>query len=411
METTSISNFNFSPSQIRFWERGILWMLLVVAVMGALLRFLFVAEGFEISYQNLLHAHSHLAMMGWAYPLVAGALVFLTIQTSRQRLYKRLFVINLAAMVGMVPAFLYQGYGFYSIGFCTVHLITVYFFAIAYFRDLKSQSASLSKTLLQLSIGVLLLSTIGLWALGPVSAVFGKTHFLYYFSIQFFLHFQFNGWFTLAALGLILKLFGKSSQQNWIAWLLAVGVVLTCGMGVSHLINAPWFIVLNLTGSLIQLIAIGGIFYQNRFWINISNEAAFLGLLLRIGAFCLLAKVVLQVLAWLPFFPYNPLLIREFAVAFIHLTMLGWVSLSIIGVLMKTEVISVQRIAQKGWTLFAFSFASVEIILFGHRLLQAFYLPYHQLLFIATMGLPVAIFLLIWEVSGPSVLKTINELK
>ncbi|MEQ9209304.1 MAG: hypothetical protein RLN96_05605, partial [Pseudomonadales bacterium] len=47
------------------------------------------------------------------------------------------------------------------------------------------------------------ISNLAPFALGPVSATQGKTD-LYYSLIYFYLHFQYNGWFTFVLLGLLL---------------------------------------------------------------------------------------------------------------------------------------------------------------------------------------------------------------
>ncbi len=49
---------------------------------------------------------------------------------------------------------------------------------------------------------MMVLSTLGVWSMAPLLANGLSGTEWYYWSIQFFLHFQFNGWFWFAALAL-----------------------------------------------------------------------------------------------------------------------------------------------------------------------------------------------------------------
>ena len=51
----------------RIWLVVALLNFLMAAGMGALLRMAFVVEIPWVKYQYLLHAHSHVAMLGWIY--------------------------------------------------------------------------------------------------------------------------------------------------------------------------------------------------------------------------------------------------------------------------------------------------------------------------------------------------------
>jgi len=391
----------------KVWMQGVLWVFLIVSLLGVLLRYQFVSDPLPFDYQNLLHAHSHLAMMGWAYQLVAGALVFLTLWPVAQKkpVYKHLFVANMIAVAGMVPAFIYQGYGAWSIGFCTIHLITVYVFAWHYLKDMRSAVSGSSAQLIRWSIYWLLISTIGVWAIGPVSVLLGKAHPLYHMSIQFFLHFQFNGWFTYAALGLLVhQLLSEGCEvSDWKlpVRILNLSIALTYFLSILQQVDSVLFIQLNAFGSLLQLVAVLVILlpFFNSF--QPERKISWIHVLLVVGVSCLVLKVLLQAVASLPFIGGDAFALRDNIVAFIHLTMLGGVTLTVVAILLKNQLLPSNILSQWGWQVFLTGFVAMEMMLFGHQLFIQYVDGgiYYPLLLGFTTLLPTGIFLLVTDAS------------
>jgi hypothetical protein len=78
--------------------------------------------GLAIDYRNLLHAHTHLALLGWvgnAFFALAGALFLDFKNTSAPR---RIFIVLQVALLGMLGTFPWTGYAAPSIAFSTLHL-------------------------------------------------------------------------------------------------------------------------------------------------------------------------------------------------------------------------------------------------------------------------------------------------
>ena len=48
----------------------------------------------------------------------------------------------------------------------------------------------------------MLLSTLAIWSIPPIMIKMGAGSPIYQAAVQFYLHFQFNGWFIFAVLGL-----------------------------------------------------------------------------------------------------------------------------------------------------------------------------------------------------------------
>ena len=63
--------------QQQLWIKVVLINFFMAAIIGALLRLAFVVEMPFMNYSNALHAHSHVAMMGWLFGALYILLSFL----------------------------------------------------------------------------------------------------------------------------------------------------------------------------------------------------------------------------------------------------------------------------------------------------------------------------------------------
>src|SRR5690606_21113713 len=142
-------------------------------------------------------------MLGWIYQ----ALFALLLHTfgSTDRFYNRLFWVTQLAVIGMLVSFPIQGYGSVSIPFSTLHILCSYVFVVRFWRRLRSENRIATK-FLRTALIFLVVSTIGLWSMGPLMALGMRGTALYYMSVQFYLHFQFNGWFLFTVIGLFFHL-------------------------------------------------------------------------------------------------------------------------------------------------------------------------------------------------------------
>lgn len=78
---------------LRSWFLISLFNLLIAVSIGALLRFAFVEEVSWLIFKNFLHAHSHVAMLGWVYLALFTLFLksFLTADQQNNKHYKWLF--------------------------------------------------------------------------------------------------------------------------------------------------------------------------------------------------------------------------------------------------------------------------------------------------------------------------------
>ena len=395
------SRTTFSARFVRRWMGIAVFFFWLASIFGTLMRYYFVAEIPFVEYRHLLHAHSHVALLGWAYLLVSGSLLFLLLQHSRWRHeYHYLFGLNVLAAAGMAVFFLYQGYGVYSITFSAIHLLSVYVFAYCFLRDLAAQPAGAHIRFIRWSIYWLLVSSLGLWAIAPVSALLGKLHPLYYASIQFFLHFQFNGWLTYAVLGLWFYHLRQRRKTVTIPttgfWLLQASLLFTYALSVTWSTPLSIIFYLNTLGVLLQAVAfflilrpvfaVANPFRQPTHWTD---------WLLLFGILCLLIKVVVQTAVALPAVATISYTIRNYVIGFIHLITLGAITLTGVSLLLKHHLLPTHATARAGWTLLLVAFLLSELILFGQGTLlwlrQGFVTYYYEILFGVTVLFPMAL--------------------
>ncbi len=168
--------------------------------MGLVLRYVAIGN-VDVNFRFLTHAHSHVAMLGWVYLMLYTFLLHYFVPEQKP-IYQKLFWITEIAVIGMMLSFPFQGYAAISIIFSTLHILCSYYFVYLIWNDHKKTSIS-STWLLRASLLFMLLSTLGVWCLGPAVGLMGKASAFYQIAIQFFLHFQFNGWYLLAIFALL----------------------------------------------------------------------------------------------------------------------------------------------------------------------------------------------------------------
>ena len=192
---------------------SLIWFIIAVAL-AALLRSVFAYNlGSWFNYQNMLHTHSHLAFLGWVF----NTLYYLLLKQYNlldKKKYSHLFILLNLSVVGMLFTFPFTGYALWSIIFSTLHIILSYVFGFMLWRDTKGVNA-LHRKFAMAAVFFMILSSIGPFALGPIIAQGMKDTIWYELAIYFYLHFQYNGWFILAIISLVLYQMKGIDKDNW----------------------------------------------------------------------------------------------------------------------------------------------------------------------------------------------------
>ena len=389
--------------------------------MGLLLRGAFVWGLSWIDYLNVLHGHSHVAMLGWVYLALFMLLGsrFIPAEKWTQPVYSRLFWFTQFTVFGMMIAFPLQGYGAVSISFSALHIFASYVFVYLLWRDhreLRPEVALLLKTALVLMV----ISTIGVWLLGPIAGSGGRSSTIYQLAIQFYLHFQFHGWFTFAILALLLDVLTKNSELNGTTFrrfyaMLLASVALTYGLVLAWGYGGLIPLVLNGLGLLLQLMAL--LLYlrlisdgRRKIFQNLSPSVR---VLYRFGLISWIVKVAVQTVVLIPAAAEVSMVLRPLMIGFIHLTLLGFISGLLFAMFFSTgNKLPASKWMYAGMIMFISGFAFTELLLFAQGLFYWFQwgqLPaYYELIFATSILLPVAIVLMIIHVIRYYNFKTTN---
>lgn len=189
-----------------FWLSICLVNLSFVAILGFILRSKIVFSIPAIDFGHMESAHSHFAFAGWVGLSIITLFVYdiLPAGFSNRKIYQWLLWGVQVSAVGMACSFPFQGYGLYSIIFSTLYIIVTYVFAFVFFKDLLKTTVSKPVKLLAFgAIISLILSSFGPFGLSYIMITKSGNSTLYRNCIYTFLHFQYNGFFTLAIFGLV----------------------------------------------------------------------------------------------------------------------------------------------------------------------------------------------------------------
>jgi hypothetical protein len=394
-------------TQFRWWFRVALINLLLASLLGVLLRLAFLVEIPWFAFKNLLHGHSHMAMIGWGYLAIYALLMqYFGRDFMHQQVFRLLYFGNQIAAVGMFLTFPVYGYTGIPIFFTTVHLILTYVFAYYFLSQLsKYHRPSIANAFIWLAIIFHILSTIAIWML-PFLIANGLRHSAsYHMAVQFFLHFQFNGWFIFAVLGIFFKLIEPEVQTlrkldlYLFLTLLCIATITTYAMAVTWSTPLPFVFLANSVGVIIQLASLA-IFIRILRHLPSLYFTGLAGVFFRISLACFVLKILMQSCVVSPHIAVVAYTIRNFVVGFIHLILLGTLTSFIFATALELNWLRPQIFRVKlGLSIFLLGFTLSETLLFFQGTLlwaQKGFLPsYYLLLFVFSLLLPLGISLLI----------------
>ncbi|MBK5212400.1 MAG: hypothetical protein JJE55_01915 [Flavobacteriaceae bacterium] len=380
---------------------------LIVAMMGILLRFYFVID-LPFNYKFLLHAHSHTALLGWIYLGLTTLIyrIFLS-ETQKQKLYKRIFVFTNVCILGMLVTFPFQGYALFSIIFSTLFLFASYWFAWFAMKYIPEHfKARFSWRLIKTALWYLVVSSIGPWTIGGVMATLGPESIWYKTSIYFYLHFQYNGWFILALLGVLFYIleergvvFNPQKLKSFFL-LLNFGVLFTVFLSVLWFVPPTVFYLFGLAGAVAQLLAFYELYLLLKEHFPLLKRlfipCAFF--LLKIAGSLMVLKLLMQLFSAFPYIANLAIQFKDFVIGYLHLVFLGIVITTLLAFLKYFELL---RLPKSFVYLFIFSFVTTELLIFYKAVALWTGLPFFQDYFICLAVLsclfPIAVGILFFK--------------
>lgn len=372
--------------------------LLVVAMLGVLLRSFPILSSFPFTYKNVLHGHSHFAFTGWAM-LVLFVLLLKIFPGIRDKISYHHWR-NLAALIrlsayGMLVAFPLQGYKAVSILFSTLAIVATVYLTVVVTKAVSELPQTTSHQWLRWALFYGCLSSLGPFALGPLMAMGKSGSPLYFDAIYFYLHFQYNGFFTFFVLAFLYRLLeqsGKPVQGKKAFFFLNVALVPAYALSVLwHQPSA----VLNWVGGAAAVLQFGGVL---SLWKDMARAGLKKSFLLYLSLSAFVAKSLLQIFSAFPLAARLAYEQRNLVIAYLHLVLLGFVT-----VFVFDQVLSKQKSARVGLGFFLFSFFTTETLL----VLQAagavflFQMPlYTEMLLVCSLFFPAGVAFLLRSVMG-----------
>lgn len=393
------------------WVKISFLYLVIVALLGLFLRLLFFFPVEGVNFKYFLHAHSHVALLGWLYSAFFIALLFsfLNKEDRNRKTFKIQFWLSQATVVGMLISFPLQGYAAASITFSSLHILLSYWFiySFSYYsrrNEKLSSTHSFSLGFIKWSLFFMALSSIGPWAMAPIMATENSGSHLYYLAIYFYLHFQYNGWFTFAVFGLFFWWLEKKNiplprkESKYFFLSMVISCIPAYALSTLWTQPPPWVYFIGGMSGFVQLF---GLFRLLRLlWKiraalkkEIYGMASFLMILALVS---LTIKLILQLASSFPYIADLAYKIRHFVIGYLHLTLIGFVTFFIFAFFQLTGLINFEnRQSKTGLSLFITGFVLSEAILFlqgtMYWLLFGNIPYYYELLFGVSVLMPVGL--------------------
>jgi hypothetical protein len=393
----------------RNWIICCFFNFIIASMMGLLMRFYYVFPITNINYIYLLHAHSHVAMLGWAYMMIYVLIVrfFIPKEKRYKPIYNQLFWITEFAVIGIMISFPLQGYALFSIVFSTLHILLSYMFCWLVWRDCSKDKSAAGKLLLA-SILFLVFSTFGVWYLGPTIKMLGKQSDFYQIAIQFFLHFQFNGWFLFAILALFVKQFKNEIEMKkfeiFLIFLI-LATIFTVAFPISWFVKNQVLKLINLFGVILELISFV-VFYKMLQPHVVQFKASLDSIAKMTFGFALgslFLKIIIQLIVLFPNLAEVSHQIRNWVIGFIHLTTLGIITGFLFGILLQNNLLTRKAYLLKiGVKYFFFGYIITELLLVLQGLFyytgKGLFFGYYEAIFGASIFIVAGLLLILISV-------------
>lgn len=373
--------------------RFVILNLFIVACAGLALRAVPVVGSFFFEYKNILHAHSHFAFGGWITPLLVWMILNSFSELKRKVKFihwRNVVVILLVSAYGMLLTFPVHGYAPLSIIFSTLSLAGTFYLSFILLNALRAHNNA-SSLFLKGAAFFLVVSAVGPLSLGPIMSSGNSEGTLYYNAIYTYLHFQYNGWFLFAIFAILYKRLEEkrlNSNGSIVFTAMFTGCLLTLPLSFLWTNSTVIYNIIGGTGAVVQCAGVM-IFLNSELRLKETNP--FMKRVHVIVLSALVMKCVLQLLSAIPYFSSFVYSNRTLIIAYLHMVMLGFVSLfGLMNIYATHHHNGRFKIAIQG---FLFSFFTTEIILAinASGVITGFYLPHaNTVLFIFSIAFPVS---------------------
>lgn len=357
-------------SHERSWFIVALGFFAIAALISTALRLIYVVDLPWLVFKPWLHAHSHVAMLGWLFPSMLLALL-----CQDERGYPRGFLVWMAIsqlfVLGMLLSFPMQGYGAASISCSVGQMMVGYILVAQVWRHTRHWPRSGSRLLVRLAFVFQIVSTLGVWAMGPIMTDGLAGTEWYYWSIQWFLHFQFNGWLWFAVMAVGSRWAERHGvdvhldPSTVVLW--ALGTVLTYALAIAWIERHLIVIAVNSLGVGLQAIAAWRTMARMRSARvqALVKTTRWMRVLIGVMLLSMAVKVAAQALVAVPAVANMALTLRNYVVGFVHLNTLGMATALLFAfALMKGWFDERSSAVRSALFFFVTGYACSEVLLF-----------------------------------------------
>lgn len=372
---------------MRLWLKLSFINLLIVSLLGVVLRYKIAYALPFVDQKFLLHAHSHFAFTGW----ITQTLMVLMVQNLVTRgipnafkQYNALLILNTISAFGMLLSFPFQGYGAVSISFSTLSILVFFAFAYCYILHLKSLPEHPQNRWLYASLLFNILSAIGTFYLAYLMIGQSGSQKQYLSAVYFFLHFQYNGWFFFASMGLLIPtLLRLHINVNVLQGAFRIFFA-ACIPG--YLLSVLWLPMSNWIYWIVVLAAVAPLYAWTRLWLDIRKHSHRFDevfgktakWLLAAVALALTIKLLLQAGSVIPSLSKISYTYRPIIIGYLHLILLGIFTLFLLAHIIQHQLLHFKRMANIGLIIFTVGIVLNELVLMlqGGSYMNYVSLPY-----------------------------------
>lgn len=394
------NNGQMSANFLASMKNGLLRLsffnLLLVALVGLLMRGFAFLPAFPLQYNHIVHGHSHFAFGGWVMPLMIWLILQYfpgMAQQIRWQHWRNVVVLTFFSAYGMLLTFPLMGYAPLPILFSTLSILACWYLAILLWKPAALQAQTIAIRFLRAGLFYMILATAGPFATAPIAAIGYAGTPLYYNAVYFYLHFLYNGWFLftlLAVLYCIMEQKRPSGHGKKVFLLFQLSC--TPAYFLSTLWSEPgiWF---NMAGGVAAAMQVTGVYFLYKDLRKHEWPAGFLHRIMTMAFAAFALKNVLQLVGAFPAAAALAYQHRNFMISYLHLVLVGCVSLAAIGFVLKAVPHLAAPVFRAAAILFLFAFIATELLMVLQPIAarSGFAFPrYPQLVFAASVFFPVA---------------------
>lgn len=352
----------------KFWLKFSLLNLSIVALLGVLMRY---KIGFEFPFFNqkyILESHYHFAFYGW----IAHTLMVLMVHcldknntNFKSRRYHPVFVANLISSYGMLISFLVYGHGLVSGLFSLTAILATYYFSYMFVKDLKSNEINpISAKWFKAALFYNFLSTFGIFALAYMTLTKNLYQNEYLATAYYFLHFQYNGWFFFACMGLFLDFMKAAGPiQLKVFRLFFFSCIPAYFLSVLWMEIPNWLYILIVVSAFAQVYAWIVALMSLKHSTQIPSQPFILRYVILFVGVALSIKLLLQLGSTIPVISKLAFGFRPVVIAYLHLVLLAIITLFLLFYVYAQKLFSYSRHAFTAIVIFTIGVLLNEIVL------------------------------------------------